>query len=81
MQEIAAMEELAGFAAAYLPAKQLNIWRRKMKGYLFSIYLDMQTTAKQKRIAFKQVLLNFSFEKMHFRQLVKLILGAVGKKK
>ena len=77
-KEIMAMNELAGFAKKSLPVNEVEYWRKRMKGYLLSIYIDLQKTAKQKRTACKHVLLNFSFEKTHVMQLLKAMLGAVG---
>ena len=76
--EIGAMNELAVFASTILPAERVEEWRIKMKGYLLSIYIDLQSTAKQKRVALKQVILNFSLEKTHIRQLLKAMLGSIG---
>lgn len=80
-KEIFAMNELAGFAAKILPAQQVERWRIKMKGYLLSIYYDLQTTAAQRRVAFKHIFLNFSFERTHILQLLKAGLGAFGIRK
>lgn len=76
--ELAAINELADFAAKQLPAKQVEKWRRKMHGYLLSNYLNMQKTAKQKREALKNLMRNFNFDKVFFKQLLKAMAGSTG---
>jgi glycosyltransferase involved in cell wall biosynthesis len=76
--ELEAINELAVFAAKRLPTKAVNQWCKKMNGYLLSNYVDMQTTTKQNRTALKHLLLNFNFDKVHTRQLIKAILGSMG---
>lgn len=77
-QEIDAINELSDFALNHYPHHQLKQWKKKMRGYVLSVYVDMQHTAKQKRRAFKQVLNNFAWENLHMRQLVKTFLGSFG---
>jgi len=76
--ELAAINELADFAALQLPARSVEKWRIKMKGYLLSNYLNMQTTTAQKRVALKNLVHNFSFDKVIFKQLLKAIAGSIG---
>jgi glycosyltransferase involved in cell wall biosynthesis len=76
--ELAAINELAEFAALYLPSKPVQKWRIKMKGYFLSIYVDLQTTATQHRVAVKQLIFDFHVDAVYFRQLAKAALGSVG---
>ena len=76
--ELAAINELANFAARQLPGKPVERWRIKMRGYLLSNYLNMQTTAKQKRVVLKSLISNFSFDKVIFKQLLKALAGSAG---
>lgn len=76
--ELAAINELADFAVLQLPRKPVEKWRIKMKGYLLSNYLNMQTTAKQKRVVLKSLIRNFKFDYVIFKQLLKAIAGSLG---
>ena len=76
--ELKAINELADFAALSLPYKLVEKWRRKMKGYFVSIYLDLQTTSRQNRMAVKQLIFDFHLDTVYFRQLAKAILGSLG---
>ena len=76
--ELAAINELADFAAQQLLAKPVEKWRIKMHGYFLSNYLNMQTTAKQKREALKNLVRNFNFDMVIFKQLLKAIVGSIG---
>lgn len=76
--ELAAINELADFAAVQLPGKPVEKWRIKMRGYLLSNYLNMQTTAKQKRVVLKSLIRNFKFDYVIIKQLLKAIAGSVG---
>lgn len=76
--ELAAINELADFAARQLPVKPVEKWRIKMKAYLLSNYLNMQTTAKQKRVVLKSLIRNFNFDYVIFKQLLKAIAGSIG---
>ena len=80
-QEMNAIDELSNFALDYYPQDRLKQWSRKMKGYTLSTFVDRHHTAKQKRSAFKQVLINFEWDKLHIRQLIKTFLGSIGVKK
>lgn len=79
--ELAAIYGLADFSSRYFQEKPVKKWRRRMKGYLFSGYLHMQKTRADKQIALKHLLANFSFDKVHFRQLIKAVLGSIALRK
>ncbi len=73
--ELASFDEISVFAQKYLPVKKVQLWNKRMKTFMLSIYLGMQQTTKGKIAGVKYLFLHFSFEKMHLRQLAKALLN------
>lgn len=73
--ELAAFDEVSVFAEKYLSVKKAQLWNRKMKTFLLSIYVDMQHTPRGKVAGIKYLFLHFSFKKMHLRQLAKAFIN------
>ena len=73
--ELASFDEIAVFAEKYLPVKEVQLWNKRMKTFMLSIYQGMQQTTKGKIAGVKYLFLHFSFEKMHLRQLAKALLN------
>ena len=76
--EIRSIAQIAAHALSVFPEKTVKKWRIKMKGYLLSLYVDMQKGSRLNRQALKQLIINFSPDAVHFRQLAKALLVLMG---
>lgn len=73
--EIRSIDDIVKYASTVISPSILQLWSKKMKEYMFTIYVDMRSTRVEKLIAAKYLLKNFEPSFVYAKQILRCLKG------